>query len=156
MGLSRALPMAALVLAAMAAPAAHGQGPGVTVDPNSPAGKEYAIPIEKARRDAVGAGVTRTPSGQTPAPPTFGEGITPARAASRSSRPRSGGAGSHPASSSGSPTPGPSAAAEAATQRIAPSSSTSAWLLAGGGAVGVLLLAGALAGALRMASRRSA
>jgi hypothetical protein len=45
---------------------------GVHADPNSPAGKEYAIPVEKARRDAGGA-LERGSSAQKPA--AFGAGL---------------------------------------------------------------------------------
>jgi hypothetical protein len=66
----------ALFIAALAIPpAAFGQR-GVFVDPDSPAGKEYAIPLEEARRQAAGGdgeGGNRR-GGQ----PLFGEGIQPA------------------------------------------------------------------------------
>jgi hypothetical protein len=61
--------------------AASAQERGVHVDPGSPAGKEYAIPIERARREASGgskisSGNTST---QAAAPvPLFGQGIKPA------------------------------------------------------------------------------
>ena len=50
------------------------------VDPGSPAGKEYAIPIERARRDAAGPqklAPSAAPT-QTAAVPLFGQGIKPA------------------------------------------------------------------------------
>jgi hypothetical protein len=50
------------------------------VDPGSPAGKEYAIPIERARRDASGGeklASTATPT-QPAVVPLFGQGIKPA------------------------------------------------------------------------------
>ncbi|MGI8873775.1 MAG: hypothetical protein ACR2KP_05515 [Egibacteraceae bacterium] len=53
----RAGPLAvACVIAAMtgAAAPAQAQDPGVTFEPGSPSGKEYAIPLEEARRDAGG------------------------------------------------------------------------------------------------------
>jgi hypothetical protein len=55
----------------MAAPPAAAQEGGVFVDPDSPAGKEYAIPLEEARRQAAGGGGDGPSSGQ----PLFGEGI---------------------------------------------------------------------------------
>jgi hypothetical protein len=82
----------ATVYAACGAAAAE---PGVHVDPNSPPGKEYALPLESARSDAAGGTATR---GTTTAPspnggsggeasganaattPLFGEGITRPRA----------------------------------------------------------------------------
>jgi hypothetical protein len=67
----------AFLIASLALPAAaQAQGRGVFVDPESPAGKEYAIPLEEARRQAApdaesrpgdagsrlfGAGITRAP-----------------------------------------------------------------------------------------------
>jgi hypothetical protein len=53
----------------LAAPA-QAQEPGVTIDPNSPAGAEYALPLDDARD--TGAGGPRS-SGQDS--PTFGVGI---------------------------------------------------------------------------------
>jgi hypothetical protein len=64
---------------------------GVHIDPNSPAGKEYAIPIAKARREAVGAptgtakrggGRSSDSSGSAP----FGEGIKPVGRSATSAR----------------------------------------------------------------------
>jgi hypothetical protein len=52
----------------LAAPAVA-QEDGVFVDPDSPAGKEYAIPLEEARRHGAGGGAPGT--GQ----PLFGAGI---------------------------------------------------------------------------------
>lgn len=64
-----------------AAPAVWGQDEGVVVDPDSPAGKEYAIPLDQARRDSSGGtsargdggGSASAPGGQ----PLFGSGISP-------------------------------------------------------------------------------
>ncbi len=76
---SKAVAIAALTLA-LTAPLALAQEEGVTVDPGSPAGKEYALPIDQARRDAAdgggrggGGGVAarRRPT------PAFGEGVRP-------------------------------------------------------------------------------
>jgi hypothetical protein len=67
-----------LVLLAVAGPVpvAAAQEEGVFFDPDTPAGKEYAIPLEQARRDAGGGGQARReneagPRGQ----PLFGVGI---------------------------------------------------------------------------------
>lgn len=60
---SRYLALAGLLVALVAAallglPAeASAQRGGVIVDPDTPAGKEYAIPLESARREAGGGGV---------------------------------------------------------------------------------------------------
>jgi hypothetical protein len=63
--------LAALLLAATGTPPAGAQESGVFVDPDSPAGKEYAIPLEEARRQAAGGSRANPGSGQ----PLFGEGI---------------------------------------------------------------------------------
>jgi hypothetical protein len=59
---------------------ASAQERGVHVDPGSPAGKEYAIPIERARREASGGTKLTTSAAptQTAAVPLFGQGIKPA------------------------------------------------------------------------------
>jgi hypothetical protein len=66
------------------APAAFAQEPGVFVDPDSPAGKEYALPLEQARREAAG---DATPPGRgVPGgrgEPLFGVGIERASGAGR-------------------------------------------------------------------------
>ena len=83
-----------LILLAMAGPAAAtvpaALSPGVHVDPNSPAAKEYAIPLEQAR----GGGA----SGGSAATQLFGSGITRAAGSTslpRASRATSAGAGTH-------------------------------------------------------------
>lgn len=60
------------VFAAPAA-AASGPSPGVHVDPGSPAGKQYQIPISAARGETSGGG--KGP--QNGSEPTFGAGVTP-------------------------------------------------------------------------------
>jgi hypothetical protein len=66
--------MKLLVLVALvflvAAPPAAAQEDGVFVDPESPAGKEYAVPIDQARGEAAGGG--NRSAGEEP---LFGEGI---------------------------------------------------------------------------------
>jgi hypothetical protein len=74
----------ALLAVATLAPAAAAQEEGVFVDPDSPAGKEYAIPLDQARRDAAGGGNAARGSedgGQS----LFGTGITPAEGSGRGS-----------------------------------------------------------------------
>jgi hypothetical protein len=63
----------AVLLVLMASPSAAAQEDGVFVDPDSPAGKEYAVPIDQARGEAAG-GSNRPPGEE----PLFGEGIEPA------------------------------------------------------------------------------
>jgi hypothetical protein len=68
------------VLAALPAPAAAVE-PGVHVDPGSPAGKEYALPLDQARREAGGSGIggsndpSSSGSGKGGGSQLFGEGI---------------------------------------------------------------------------------
>ena len=65
------------VLAAAPAPAGAVE-PGVHVDPGSPAGKEYALPLEQARREAAGGAggeVSSSNSAQRGRSKLFGEGI---------------------------------------------------------------------------------
>lgn len=98
---------AALTLALTASTAAA-QEDGVTVDPNSPAGKEYVLPIDQARRDATGGGGSKGGKSQGGRPtPAFGEGVRPETAPSGSEAPpRSGGttpADSTPRSASSPP-----------------------------------------------------
>src|SRR5436190_639289 len=81
---SLVLSLSALALASPAAALADGSDDGVFVDPGSPSGKEYAIPIESARRDAASG--SHSASGDKPgkAPPLFGVGVksSPAETAS--------------------------------------------------------------------------
>lgn len=76
---SRVATIGALILA-LYAPTTYAQTEdGVTVDPDSPAGKEYALPIDQARRDATDGEDARR-GGKAPAgapPPAFGEGVRP-------------------------------------------------------------------------------
>jgi hypothetical protein len=80
--------VAALFAVAVLAPVplAAGAEPGVTYDPDSPAGKEYALPINSARTDAGGRASDTAGSGEAP---LFGVGIRPAASAS-ASRPSAG------------------------------------------------------------------
>jgi hypothetical protein len=72
----------AFLFASLALPtAAQAQGPGVFVDPDSPAGTEYAIPLEEARRQGAPDAEPRGGGGQA-GPPLFGQGIERAPSAS--------------------------------------------------------------------------
>jgi hypothetical protein len=70
-----------IVVSALGAPGAQAQEKGVFIDPDSPAGEQYALPIEKARRGAVDGGKTAKvrPGEQTA--PLFGAGVGPDRTA---------------------------------------------------------------------------
>src|SRR3954447_12831094 len=63
----------AALLLGVVAPLAHAQGspePGVSVDPDSPAGKEYALPVPSARQEAQGKTKKKSESA-----PLFGQGV---------------------------------------------------------------------------------
>ena len=59
---------------------ASAQEKGVHLDPDSPAGKEYAVPIDRARREAAGpSGLSALarPGSRASVVPLFGQGIKP-------------------------------------------------------------------------------
>jgi hypothetical protein len=142
------------VLAAGATPAAAQDGP--VVDPDSPTGKEYALPLDTARREAAGEKGKAATAGESA--PLFGEGIEAGGSGDPSpgKRTRSG-ASSHSKADGTAHVAGdaPAAAARilAGARPGAPSDGGLSPLVAVGG--GVLLLAcGAAAGlALRRRSR---
>jgi hypothetical protein len=83
----------AFLIASLALPAvAQGQGSGVVVDPDSPAGTEYAIPLEEARRQGAPDREQRG-GGRNADPPLFGEGIERAPSASAAGGVTAGSAG---------------------------------------------------------------
>ena len=160
--------VAALPAGAAAASSASGPSSGVHVDPGSPAGKEYAIPLGSARGDGTngtsklfGAGITRSqppagPSSSSPSPSSSVSSTPASPATSAAStaprkhtvdrhhhhRRRIGGAGSR---APAVPTSLPVAARTPSPQRLIGTSSGSSagvtWMLAA--AVIVLLLGGA-------------
>jgi hypothetical protein len=72
----------ALLIMAVAPPSFALAQEGVFVDPDSPAGKEYAIPLEQARREATGGASGREGSpGGASGQPLFGVGIERSRGA---------------------------------------------------------------------------
>lgn len=71
---TRAALLTAVVGATLLFPSApSAQEDGVYIDPDSPAGKEYAIPAEEARRDAGGSDGDDDRGGNAP---LFGEGVS--------------------------------------------------------------------------------
>lgn len=147
MRFGRPLCGAALLLLLLASPVAA-QEPGVHVDPNSPAGKEYAIPIDQARRQAEGASGANGGHGSSGSAGLFGAGIS-----ARGGRGGSGGghSGGSAKGSGGSGTSGGAASqgAKRASARPAIAASTGAGgnaTLLTGGLVAAVLLAGALLG----------
>ena len=130
-------------------PAAVAQD-GVLVDPDSPAGREYAIPLEEARRNAVGGHPTGRPAAD---PPLFGAGIEERSESSPKSQ-RDGGSVDGPTreSSRGDRTDGIAAGANGSAAVSAAAGGSNTAVIAG--IVGAVLAAAALAGfALRRALR---
>lgn len=82
--------LALLALAPDVAFAASGLPPGVHVDPSSPAGKQYVIPISAARGETSGAPHSSSIASNAN-PPLFGRGITPSRSRTGTSTPRGAG-----------------------------------------------------------------
>jgi hypothetical protein len=68
----RKLLLVAATASLLGAPTAHAQ---VFVDPGSPSGKEYAIPLESARRSAATGQRSDTVAQGERSAPLFGEGI---------------------------------------------------------------------------------
>ena len=138
----------ALALVGAGAGGATAQHDRVFVDPDSPAGKEYELPFESARRDAAGGkGISGAGGGD--APPAFGAGISPrsgtqfesgggdsARSPDEPS-PQGGGGGSGPG--------GGAEASEAVAKAVAQSSGglSAGWLTALI-ALGVLIVGGVI------------
>jgi hypothetical protein len=97
----RRLALVPLVVALLGAPGpAFGKDEGIVVDPSTPTGKEYAIPLDQARQEAVGksrgahvgGGDTRASAGAL-----FGEGIrVPTRSDARHPGPAGALGGSQP------------------------------------------------------------
>ena len=159
----RMLRALAVILVLAAPGTAWAQEDGVTVDPDSPTGKEYAIPLDSARRQAQ-AGTGSRESGADSEAPLFGQGVEAETASGGedsdggSSSGKSGGSGSDGSGNSsdgGDPSMGDSDALPrevagdslAAVQPGAPDGGSGTLLLAGGAALAVLL-AGVLAGVL--------
>lgn len=73
---------------------AMAQGKGVHVDPDSPAGKEYALPLDSARREAGGGSGAPSAGGGGGSAPLFGAGISERGDSSVEGGSASGGGGS--------------------------------------------------------------
>jgi hypothetical protein len=149
------------VLLLSAAPLAHAQEPGLHVDPGSPSGTEYRIPLDQARNDASGGGGSQaggggSSSGGSSGSPLFGEGV----GSGGSNAGSGGGSGSRSGGSGhgGSARPGKSGGAigtkllpSAALDKVAsnPTVGPETALLVGGIAAAVLLAGGLLGLLLR-------
>ena len=161
------LPFAASVALALALVGAPGVAaaaePGVIVDPDSPTGKEYAIPLDKARSDTGGSSKPsrQTSDGVSQQAQPFGQGVEPASQDSQPSQ-----ASSAPRRTTKRPVrhrrsrvrpvraPAPPAAAENASLASASAGSGTEWTLAI--VFGVLVLGAGLGITLRRLSRRQA
>jgi hypothetical protein len=151
--MKRALGTALLLL--LLAPPAMGQRGGVFVDPNSPAGVEYAIPLEQARREAAGDASVNPggrPSGgqaaaQTEGQQLFGEGIEPVGGRGARARNAPAGSGKRGTSSGGAAAEGAEAAgASASTAAVAAASEEGSGLPLTIGIAGAVLVAGVAGG----------
>src|SRR5215217_3104233 len=68
----------ALLVALCCAVPAAAQEDAPRLDPSSPAGSEYQLPVDRAREEARGGAVERAQSDDERAPaPLFGEGVEP-------------------------------------------------------------------------------
>lgn len=145
--------VAGACFAVLAGPAAA-QDDGVFIDPDSAAAKEYAIPLDSARRaaqpqqGAAGAqsAATGAPGGEAGTVPLFGEGVETPRGQERDERDPGGGSASPSDDAPGSREP---ASAIRPTASVQPSASF--WTL--GIAGGIVLLGGLAAFALRRSAR---
>lgn len=147
----------ALVLAAGMTGGAQAQE-GVFVDPDSPSGKEYAVPLEAARRqaDPKASKAQRVAPGRRDQAPLFGEGIDagdPAAGAGRASGGTKASRRKRPRETRASPArkAAPATVRAAVSRPGAPDGGLGTTLMIAGGAA-VVLLAGGLGG---LALRRS-
>jgi hypothetical protein len=78
--LGKALISIAVTASVLSASGAAAQEKGVTIDPDSPAGRQYAIPFAQARQDANPGSRDTGPARSAEAVPAFGAGIPRAQA----------------------------------------------------------------------------
>ena len=149
--------LAVVAALASAAPAAPAQGDAPQVDPDSPAGTEYQLPLDRAREEAgagrgggTGGGTGGSSGGSAGEAPLFGEGVEP-NSTPQPSQPRGGSASaSDPATTAKAEFSDAAPAATPETLRAqapSPDGGGSELVAVGAGAGGVLLLGG-LAGLL--------
>ena len=143
-----AVALALVCLTCLPASAA-GQADDVFVDPDSPSGREYEIPLERARRD-VSAREPSASRGPSAPAPLFGAGVgsAPEAAASGRSPKRPGRERAARARADA-----PAALEAAIRQPGAPDSAAGASLMLGGAAAAILLLGAALGFSLRRSRR---
>lgn len=147
--------LGALAVAAALACAAPAQGDAPQIDPDSPAGTEYQLPLDRAREEA-GAGRGGATGGGTGGPsggsarevPLFGEGVEPSSSSPQPSQPRGGSASaSDPATTATAELADAAPPETVRAQAPSPDGGGSELVAVGAGAGGVLLLGG-LAGLL--------
>jgi hypothetical protein len=142
-----------LTLAGLASSGLATAADGVHFDPNSPAGKEYALPLDQARDEATGGG--GSDEGSAAGAPLFGVGVSPPGAPSARVPGPGGERGGDPASAGARrAAQRGSAPSAAAVVRIAEAGD--GYPLTSGAAMvaAIVLLGGALGLALRGLQRR--
>jgi hypothetical protein len=145
-----------------------GAEPGLTVDPQSPAGVEYAIPLDSGRGHGGGHGHSGGGSGGGGSPALFGSGITPPGKGGSGTSPSgsgtgmSGGGGAHNGGTSGGATshgsPNARSVADATPPGIAPASAAASYSTSGpiaGIVAAILVLGGGVGLFLRFRARRA-
>jgi LPXTG-motif cell wall-anchored protein len=145
--------LAPLVLACLTVAPGVAQGQGVVIDPDSPTGKEYAIPAEQARREGSQGSRTMPSQGTEQIAPLFGQGVTPdasgssaradaqRRGTSSAARDQASGSGDSPKTTRNYASP-PAVGETLATRHSGESGSMSGLALGAGG-VAVALVGGA-------------
>jgi hypothetical protein len=150
----------ALCALAVIAPAAVAADDEIFVDPGSPSGKEYALPVDSARKQAAGG--TQGAKDRTSTTPLFGEGVdaaTPKAGTGKASAAGAkAGAGDAGGGSAGAP---PARVATAAprtlkAQAAAPDGGIGTAAIIGGVSAGVLLLGAVIGVLLRRRAARPA
>ena len=132
----------ALVISPAALASGSGLQPGVHVDPGSPAGKEYQIPLSGARSETAGSGQSGSQN-----PPLFGVGVTPAAPSSDVTAGASSAPANQASSTSSAASSGTSGTHASSRHRVASSTSAAAQpLSAAGGSVPVSAAASGGAG----------
>jgi hypothetical protein len=157
--------LAALSLLGLTAATGVAQAePGLTVDPDSPAGVEYAVPLDTARghrgNGGSGGGGTTAPSGGADSPVLFGSGIKSGSGSSGGDKgsPGSGKPGEKPGGGSGGGSASGSGGRVGTDSPAAPVAASATYSTTGPMAAiigGVLLLGGGLGLFLRLRARRS-
>jgi cobalamin biosynthesis Mg chelatase CobN len=155
--MTRRLIVVASALSLLLPATATGQEPGVSYDPDSPAGKEYAVPLDRVRQESSG---TQSQDASPGATPLFGVGVSRAPTSSRSgtAKPSTGGSSAGDGNESPAPAGGSgSGGGGGTTATEAVAASASRQLFAGGGiaALGVVL-AVAVGFVVRRRTRQSA